>query len=124
MGRLAHGTSRIAERAALRKGASSRHCLPEGRYRIWFHADTTVRHVDFDVPSGDGPLELPDIHLETLAWVKCLGKPPAEIDAIGLDGKPVKLADFRGKVVVLMFCALARREAAWFELLSKLRKGS
>ncbi len=32
-----------------------------------------------------------------------LGQPAAEIEAIDLDGKPVKLADHRGKVVVLMF---------------------
>ena len=56
------------------------------------------------MPAGVGPLELADIHLETLAWVKLLGKPAPEIGAIDHDGKPVNVAGFRGKVVVLMFC--------------------
>ena len=79
--------------------------LPAGRYVVLFHSETTARLVEFAVPAGAGPLELPDIHLETLTWVKQIGKPAPEIDAIDLDGKRVKLADFRGKVIVLMFCA-------------------
>jgi hypothetical protein len=31
------------------------------------------------------------------------GKPAPEIDAADLDGKPMKLSDFRGKVVMLDF---------------------
>jgi thiol-disulfide isomerase/thioredoxin len=31
------------------------------------------------------------------------GKPAPEIDGIGFDGKPLKLSDYRGKVVVLVF---------------------
>jgi RNA polymerase sigma factor (sigma-70 family) len=105
------------------EGREFKALLPEGRYRIWFHSDTTMRLVDFVVPAGPGPLEMPDIHLETLAWVKHLGKPAPEIEAIDLDGKPVKLADFRGKVVVLMFCVdRTGAKPDWFELLSELRK--
>ena len=104
------------------EGRGFRALLPEGRYRIWFHSDTTVRLVDFVVPAGAGPLELPDIHLETLAWVKRLGKPAPEIQAVDLNGKAVTLADFRGKVVVLMFCVDDKWKPQWFELLSELRK--
>ena len=59
--------------------------------------------MEFVVPPGDGPLELPDIHLETRAWARMLGKPAAEIEAVDLDGKPVALAEYRGKVTVLGF---------------------
>ncbi|MFI5387336.1 MAG: sigma-70 family RNA polymerase sigma factor [Fimbriimonadales bacterium] len=77
--------------------------LPAGRYKIRFESDSVYRFVNIVVPAGDGSLDLPDIRLETLAWVTMVGKPAAEIEAIDLDGKPVKLADYRGKVVVLTF---------------------
>ncbi|HEV3136467.1 MAG TPA: TlpA disulfide reductase family protein [Pirellulales bacterium] len=32
-----------------------------------------------------------------------IGKPSPEIDGVGLDGQPLKLSDYRGKVVVLVF---------------------
>ncbi len=109
--------------AAPPEGRGFKALLPEGRYRIRFLSETTMRLVDFVVPAGDGPLELPDIHLETLAWVKHLGKLAPEIEAVDPSGKPVKLADFRGKVVVLMFCTdLPGEKPDWFELLSELRR--
>jgi hypothetical protein len=43
-----------------------------------------------------------------MAWVRMLRKPAAEIEAMDLDGKPVKLSDFRGKVVVLAFWSSAQ----------------
>ena len=77
--------------------------LPAGRYKVNFNAPTTDRLMDLIVPAGDGAIDLPDIHLESLAWVKMLGKPAAEIEATDLEGKPVKLADYRDKVVLLIF---------------------
>jgi alkyl hydroperoxide reductase subunit AhpC len=68
--------------------------------------------MDLIVPAGKGTLDLPDIHLESLAWVKMLGKPSAEIEATDLEGNPVKLADYRGKVVLLIFWQ-PWRDAAW-----------
>ena len=59
--------------------------------------------VDLVVPAGDGPVDLPDIRLESLAWAKMLGKPAAEIEATDLEGKPATLAGYRGKVVILHF---------------------
>ena len=75
------------------------------------------------VPPGEGPVELPAIRLESFAWVRMLGKPAADIEAIDLNGKPVKLADYRGKVVVLMFWG-TRYEPwpAMLERLADLRK--
>ncbi len=77
--------------------------LPAGRYKVDFNAPTTDRLMDLIVPAGEGAIDLPDIHLESLAWVKMLGKPAAEIEATDLEGKPVKLADYRDKVVFLIF---------------------
>jgi RNA polymerase sigma factor (sigma-70 family) len=77
--------------------------LPAGRYKVVFESPTLDRIVDFVVPAGEGPVDLPDIRLESLAWVKMLGKPAAEIEATDLEGNPVKLADYRGKVVLLTF---------------------
>ena len=57
--------------------------------------------MDLVVPPGESPIDLPDIRLDSLAWVKMLGGPAAEIEATDLEGKPFKLADYRGKVVVL-----------------------
>ena len=54
--------------------------------------------------AGRGPLDLPPLALEPPDFQKMVGKPAPEIDATDLDtGRPVKLADFRGKVVVLDF---------------------
>ena len=40
-----------------------------------------------------------------LAELEEIGKEPKPIDVIGLDGKPIKLADFKGKVVLIDFWA-------------------
>jgi thiol-disulfide isomerase/thioredoxin len=79
--------------------------LPTGRYKVEFSSETVRRLLDIDVPPGDGPLDLPDLLLERRASVRMVGKPAAEIEATDLAGKPVRLADYRGKVVVLDFWA-------------------
>jgi thiol-disulfide isomerase/thioredoxin len=85
--------------------------LPEGTYPI----EVTLLDEDSDqtlgqargtiiVTRGDGPLDLPPLAVEPTDFQKLAGKPAPEIDAIDLDtGRPVKLADFRGKVVLLDF---------------------
>ena len=85
---------------------SSRHLelnLPGGRYKVLFRSSTIERTISLEVPAGEGPVDLPGIRLESLAWYKMLGRVAAEIDAVDRDGKPVKLADYRGKVVLLTF---------------------
>ncbi len=77
--------------------------LPPGRYKVAVESDTVVRSALISVPPGDGPLDLPDIRVESTAWFKMLGKAAAEIDAVDSNGMPVTLADFRGKAVVLSF---------------------
>jgi thiol-disulfide isomerase/thioredoxin len=56
------------------------------------------------VPPGEGPLDVPAMRVEATLKQKMAGKLAPEIEATDLDtGKPVHLADFRGKVVVLDF---------------------
>ncbi len=56
------------------------------------------------MPSGEGPLDLPPLKLQTPGIQQMVGKPAPEIEAADLDtGQPVRLADFRGKVIVLDF---------------------
>ena len=79
--------------------------LPAGKYKVDFRSESVLQVSDFEVPPGVGPYDMPDFILPALASVRMAGGPAAEIDATDLDGKPVKLADFRGKVVVLDFWA-------------------
>ena len=79
--------------------------LPAGKYKIEFRSQSVLNVSDFEVPAGVGTYDLPDFMLPSLASVRMVGGPAAEIEATDLDGKPVKLADYRGKVVVLDFWA-------------------
>ncbi len=92
--------------------------LPAGRYQASFMSPTTNRVVDLLVPAGECPVELPEIRLETLAWVKMLGQPTMEIEASDLEGKPAKLADHRGKVVLLAFWG--SQDDEWLERINRL----
>jgi thiol-disulfide isomerase/thioredoxin len=85
--------------------------LPEGTYQLEVNlrdAKTSESLAEarreIIVPRGDGPLDLAPLALEPADFLKIVGKAASEIDATDLDtGRPVKLADFRGKVVVLDF---------------------
>ena len=77
--------------------------VPPGRWRVSFRSATVDRSVDVDISPGDGPLDLPDFEVLSRASHLMVGRPAAEIDAVDLTGRPVRLADFRGRVVVLDF---------------------
>ncbi len=79
--------------------------LRVGRYHLRFDSETQYRIVDLLVPPGRGPFDLPEIELKPFAWFKMLSKQAAEIEAVDLYGKSVTLAEFRDKVVVLVFCS-------------------
>jgi RNA polymerase sigma factor (sigma-70 family) len=84
---------------------------PEGKYRIKVNSADPVAHegaeetqTDVDVPSGDGPLTLWPIRMKVLPQRGLIGQLAPELDAKDLHtGAAVKLADYRGKVVVLDF---------------------
>jgi thiol-disulfide isomerase/thioredoxin len=85
--------------------------LPEGRYRIEVDfaevgagTDAESLATEIVVPPGEGPLSLPPLRM-TVSPIRGLsGTPAPEIDAKDAQtGAPVKLADYRGKVVVLDF---------------------
>lgn len=85
--------------------------LPEGTYwlRVVLRDDDTDASLgearrELVVPSGEGPLDLPPIELEPTPRQKSVGRPAPELAATDLDtGRPVRLADFRGRVIVLDF---------------------
>ena len=79
--------------------------LPVGRWAADLRSDTLHQVVAVDVPPGDGPVHLPDFRLPSLTSVRMVGHPAAEIAATDLDGRSVRLAEYRGKVVVLDFWA-------------------
>jgi hypothetical protein len=58
-----------------------------------------------DVPKGTSTYgALADAHLHPLAAADlAIGKPAPEITGVNTDGKPMKLSDFRGKVLVVDF---------------------
>jgi hypothetical protein len=59
---------------------------------------------DRQLPSGPTTFgEAGRIHLHKLTELN-VGRPAPEIEGTDVDGKPMKLSDYRGKVVVLYFC--------------------
>ena len=84
---------------------------PEGRYKLTVNSADPVADqgleetsVEVVVPPGEGPLTLPTLRMTALLHRRLVGQPAPEIAVKDLDtGKPIKLADFKGKVVVLDF---------------------
>jgi thiol-disulfide isomerase/thioredoxin len=84
---------------------------PEGRYKLTVNSADPVAEkgleetsIEVIVPPGDGPLTLPTLRMTALLHHRLVGQPAPEIDVRDLDtGHPIKLADFKGKVVVLDF---------------------
>jgi thiol-disulfide isomerase/thioredoxin len=84
---------------------------PVGRYRLRVFSADVIAHkgledteTNVEVTAGEGPLVLPSIELAALPAVRLKDQSAPELDATDLNsGKPVRLADFRGKVVVLDF---------------------
>ena len=82
---------------------------PEGRYRAQVNtfdpiADKGQETVltEVTVPPGEGPIALPPIRLAARLEHALIGRDAPEIDVRDLEtGAPVRLADLRGKVVVL-----------------------
>jgi thiol-disulfide isomerase/thioredoxin len=84
---------------------------PEGSYRLTVNSADPIAEKNLEqttteivVPPGDGPLTLPTLRMTARLGHRLIGQPAPEIEAKDLNtGRPVKLADFKGKVVVLDF---------------------
>src|SRR5262249_37778092 len=88
-----------------RTDADKEQCLAEAR-----RCFTRVEEDYADVASADGTYRLADKARAELARIANLpnlkvGKVAPEIGGEGLDGRPVRLSDHRGKVVVVCFWA-------------------
>lgn len=60
--------------------------------------------MEWEIPAGEGPLDLPPMELEPSAAFRLIGKPAPDLNAVDLEsGRPATLDEFRGKVVVLEF---------------------
>jgi thiol-disulfide isomerase/thioredoxin len=79
--------------------------LPPGRYIVNVYGeDLKGRKVDLTVPAGQSEIQLPPIPLTASNLVRLRGKPAPELDGVvGWRGPPVKLADLKGKCVLLDF---------------------
>jgi hypothetical protein len=62
-------------------------------------------YAEVTIPFGDGEIKLGDLAGRELFEIRHLqpGKPAPEIVGEDIDGKPMKLSDFSGKVVLLDF---------------------
>jgi thiol-disulfide isomerase/thioredoxin len=78
--------------------------LPPGRYGLTISGRLDRLTTTIAVSEGKSTLILPTVKLESSLHAAMQGKLAQEIDALDLvTGQPVKLRDFRGKVVVLEF---------------------
>jgi thiol-disulfide isomerase/thioredoxin len=81
--------------------------LPPGHYRTITYRGSDIRTVGawFEITAEAGAVTLPAQRLHVLPIYAMLGKPAPDLIATTLDGTPVHLAAYRGKVVVLDFWA-------------------
>jgi thiol-disulfide isomerase/thioredoxin len=104
-------TTQKGRSASPAEGAFIEEYLPEGVYRLdvklrdgGTNESLGMARRELVVPKGDSPLDLPPLELEPPLHQRMVGKLAPEFEATDLDtGWPVKLADFRGKVVLLDF---------------------
>ena len=85
--------------------------LPEGTYVLTAESYDAKSHIhlghaerELVVGPGTLPLDLPAIRVSATFQQRMVGKPAPEIETTDLNtGRPVHLADFQGKVVILDF---------------------
>jgi thiol-disulfide isomerase/thioredoxin len=79
--------------------------LPPGKYTIYAYGGSVrERYVDVEVPAGRPAVQVPPIEMDASPLVMLEGRPAPELEGVvGWKGQPVKLADLRGKVVLLDF---------------------
>jgi uncharacterized protein (TIGR03067 family) len=86
-------------------GAFEYAAVPPGRYTVYAYGGSVgQRYVEIEVPAGEAEVRMPPIQVDPSPLALLEGKPAPELDGVvGWKGKPVKLADLRGQVVLLDF---------------------
>jgi uncharacterized protein (TIGR03067 family) len=80
--------------------------VPPGTYSLYVYGENLQRkRVEIKIPPGRDEFEVPPIDMDPLRWVLLQGQPAPELagDIVGWKGHPVRLADLRGKYVLLDF---------------------
>jgi uncharacterized protein (TIGR03067 family) len=79
--------------------------LPPGRYSLHVYGENLKKNrVEISVPAGQSEFQMPPIELAALPLTLLKGKPAPELaGVVAWKGQPVRLADLRGKYVLLDF---------------------
>ena len=80
--------------------------LPAGEYKLMIYGSTFLgtKHVRMTIPGNRSEYAAPEFEMEATGLLTLLGKPAPELaEVIGWKGDAVKLADLKGKVVLLEF---------------------
>ena len=80
--------------------------LPPGEYKLWVYGSEAMgeKVVSLSVPKDQSEYAAPAVDLPATGLHKLIGKPAPELtDVVGWKGDAVKLADLKGKVVLLEF---------------------
>ena len=121
----AHWVTRVHRTRATRpaRSASLRSVCPPAGTRSGFGRIPSIVSWTSSFPLGKVPSSSPTFTSRRWRGLECWVKPAAEIDAVDLDGKPVTLADYRGKVTVLAFWS-SKHESEFrsVSLLSKIQE--
>ena len=106
--------SRLAGVQVRADGSFVAHFIEPGKYRISCDAEENGRmlarlreRVEIPEPgteSGDQPFDLGTVTLKAAVNLQ-VGEPAPDFNSVSLDGQPLRLADFRGKFVLLDFWA-------------------
>jgi thiol-disulfide isomerase/thioredoxin len=78
--------------------------LPPGPYKLRIPAETgEMQEMPLVIPPGHSPVVAPVMRIGHGAIMRLVGTRAPEIEASALDGRPVHLADYRGRIIVLDF---------------------
>ena len=103
-----YAQTKTRQRLAFNANASGQldFLLPAGEYRLHIYGSEYLgtKHDTLTVPKDRSEYDAPEIKLPPAGLLTLLGKPAPELtDVMGWKGDAVKLADLKGKVVLLEF---------------------
>jgi uncharacterized protein (TIGR03067 family) len=79
--------------------------VPPGEYQLYAYGqDLNRKTVEINVPAAQAEFQPPPIHLSASRFQQLVGKSAPELrGVVAWKGQPIKLADLRGKIVLLDF---------------------